>query len=306
MDFVSVHHTSVYETCPRASDEGFYTPNENQASTLISRDGRLNTSLRNDSIVVWGDAAGTLATAAAFLLLTQGHASAARGFGGADNPDLPYAIADLAVTGARAYASFVQAATPPFDRDPVISISFLRSIVTVRVADQATRVGIAVDVATDGAEVEAAVAAVVDRALRVAWALNGPVRYRVTTRQGLGWITSHAMRDPPRRPVNVPCAPWPMSDTMVTVEAHDGPVTLRTRYAVAGARDVPLERDVADSLPLADQPPVIDPEARVIVYLHGHSSMVEEALSLYDALKNENRIVAESGAIRARDVRLPQ
>jgi pimeloyl-ACP methyl ester carboxylesterase len=287
MEFITVHDPNLRESCPTVDRDGYFTPNDNQTATIIGRSGGLNPSLMNTSIVQWGDATGTLATAAAWLLIVQGHASVTPGFGGADNPDLPIAIADLAVTGADGYASFVSVSRPPFDDEAPVSLTFVRSLVRARLPEEATRIGATLDVGIDSAEVAAAVEEVVARALGVIWALNGPAEYRGANRSSLGWIAVNAMRDFPRRPVNVPCADWPMADTLVTVAANGGTITCRTRYAVAGATEDAAPADISNALPVTDRPPVIDPEARIIVFLHGHSSFVEEATMMYAALHDE-------------------
>lgn len=287
MEVITVHESGIVESCPVASLEGFFLPNDNQLTTILTREGHLNPSLNSDSIVTWGDAPGTLAAAAVFRLIFVDRATVPFGFGGAANPDLATAIADLAVTGESNYANFVSSTSLPDEASTLVSIPLLKAQVTTRVEAEAARLGATLTVAADGDEVAEAVDFVVDRALRVAWALNGPSTYRASARAALGWIATNAMRDQPRRPVNIPASSWPTADTMVTVAVAGGNITCRTRYAIGGATEVARADDVSNSLPDAARPPIIDSDADVFIFLHGHSSRLEEAGGIYEELRNE-------------------
>src|SRR5687768_9370536 len=109
-EIITVHESGIMEACPTNkpldAETGFFFPNLNQLNTILAPTGRLNVSLNNDSIVQWGDASATLAAAAVFRLIFLGHASVPFGFGGADNPDLATAIADLSITGENNYQNF--------------------------------------------------------------------------------------------------------------------------------------------------------------------------------------------------------
>src|SRR4029453_19366994 len=98
--------------------------------------------------------------------------------------------------------------------------------------------------------------------------------YRQAHRAELGWIAVEAEDDPPHRPVNIPSAPYPQYDMTVQV----GAIAVATRYMIAS-------RDIADdhAVDLDRVPP--DGEQALIVgdvvlFLHGHSSSVEEAVPL--------------------------
>ena len=289
MEFLTVHETPMSEACPRLDASGMHFPNANQQSTIIARSeaGRLNPSLRNDSIVDWGDAVVTLAAAAVFELIREGHAEVPFGFGGADNPDLANAIADLAVTGEAQYADLVAKAVAESDATGATPGDALRALVRARIETQTTRLGATLRVAADSDAVNTAVAAVVGRASAVAWALNGPAAHRDTARDALGGIATNAERDPPRRPVNAAQSRWPVADVVIQLPATDGPIPFRVRYAVMGGEDADAEVDTGHRLPVTTRPPRIDPEAEVFVFMHGHSSRLEEGEGFYESLRDE-------------------
>lgn len=289
MEYQTVHRPPIDEPCPTAGSAGYFWPNDNQLDTLITHDGlgRLNPSLRGDSIVVRGDAVGTLAAAAIFRLIFSGHARVPFGFGGADNPDLATAIADLAVTGETVYASLQQSTMAEIDGTMVPAIPILSALITDRLEEQASRLGASLTVEVGSAEADEAVAFVAARASRVAWALNGPASHRSTARSELGWIACDASRDQPRRPVNVPQSSWPVADTTARIEVASGTVDCRTRYTVCGGTDADESVDVERDLPRNRRPPRIDPDADVLIFLHGHSSRLEEGTGFYESLRNQ-------------------
>ncbi len=274
----------VTENCPSANTNGVSFPNEHQLRLLLSREtnGRLNPSLRDSSLVQWGDAVSTLAAAAVFRLLEVGGATAPSGFGGAGEPVVTHALADLAVSGEGNLAAFREAAA----EGGRVDIGALRRRVRGAVVAEATRLGATLVVGREG-DIPGAVDHVVDRALAVVWALHGPASHRESARPPLGWIAVCAERDVPPRPVNVPATSWPCADLGVTVE-HDGrSISTRIRYAIAGAADAEESVAVREGLPDTERPPLIPEDALVLVFLHGHSSRIEEAGSFYQGLLDE-------------------
>jgi alpha-beta hydrolase superfamily lysophospholipase len=181
------------------------------------------------------------------------------------------ALADLAVTGRAAYQSFRRLA--PTDASLLA----------------AARAG-GVD-AGDG-ELHAAVAVVLDRSYRVAWALRGPTAHRLAARRALGWIAVSSEEDPPHRPVNVPSAPYPQVD----LDLSPGGLAVTVRTLVASGWD---DLDAGPAFePRAVPPevwPAIPPEDALIVYIPGHGSRVEEALDLIPHLHG-------AASSRGRDV----
>jgi hypothetical protein len=192
MEVARIRDTGIDEDCPTASLDGFYVPTERQLDVLFSRgnDGRLNSSLRNDSLVQWGDAVGTLASAAVFRALEVGAATASPGFGGLGNPDVAIAIADLSVSGATNLADFRRAA----GRGARVDIPALRVRVLEELGTAAERMGASLVAGADDLR-RAAADHVVDRALEVVWALHGPTAHRAARRPDLGWIAVSAERD---------------------------------------------------------------------------------------------------------------
>lgn len=281
MDVIHLDRPTLIEACPTASLTGFSIPSVNQTETLLSRngDGRLNPSLRDDSIVRWGDAVGTLASACVFRLLERGAATAAAGFGGTDNPDLWRAIADLSVSGHDGLMDFRRRAS----RDGVVDIAQLRDAVVDAAADAAT--ALSVSLASTGADaIRSAADDAVDRALDVVWALHGPAPHRTANRAALDWIAVNAERDLPARPVNVPATGWPTADVDVSVLHAGQRIETRIRYAIAGVEDASTVVDTRGGLPDTDTPPQIPEDAVVVVFLHGHSSRLEEGESFYQSI----------------------
>lgn len=273
MRIVEVIDAGIAEACPRSNDAGLFS------GTFTGEDHRLVASLRQAAVP--GDALETLAAAAVARLLQPRAADVPADFMGdrLADPLFATAVADLSVTGEATLVDFRRAATD--------GVASLRGQVSERVR---ARIGVAplsealVGVADD--ELQGAVAEVVNRALDVLWALHGPTEHRRANREPLGWIAVDAERDPPTRPVNVPAADWPTADLAVTAN-HDGrDIVCRVRYAIAGASDASNAASVHDSLPHDDVPPLLPSDAQVLIFLHGHSSRLEEA-GMYHTLVAE-------------------
>jgi pimeloyl-ACP methyl ester carboxylesterase len=169
---------------------------------------------------------------------------------------LSRALADLSVTGRDAYAKF--RAAPPTEQ-------------AIRRA-AAGRVGSAVN----SASLTEAAHEVFTRAIQVAWAIRGPVSVRRQLRPQLGWIAVSGEDDPPHRPVNVYSAPYPQHDLLVSCRG----IPVVTRFVVCaphpGAGEPAFD---ATKLPPEEQP-FIPPQCDLIIFLHGHMSRLEEAMSL--------------------------
>ncbi|MGD8862807.1 MAG: alpha/beta fold hydrolase [Myxococcales bacterium] len=279
-----VREPSVVEACPQVVEDGFHEPTDAQFRALFSqeRTGKLNPSLMDGSLVTWGDATATLAVAALFRALEVDAATARPGFGGAGDPVVSMALADLAVTGSSNYRSLRRAIGEGAEAD----VPAFRVAVREALGDASSRVGITPREGA-GEALRGCVDHVVDRALEVAWAIDGPVDYRARRRPALGWLCVNAELDPPHRPVNVPCAPWSMGDVDVNMTHAGRGVRCRIRYAVAGAVDRYDDFRVLESLP-PPQLPVLPATGMVVIFLHGHSSRLEEACTLYPALVSEH------------------
>lgn len=177
--------------------------------------------------------------------------------------ELATALADLAVTGRGAYASFSQLALDAAD---------LIGPVTARlVAEFPSHLPAQADVVV-------AVEKALQRSYRVAWALRGPSEHRRAQRPSLGWIAVDGEDDPPHRPVNVPSALYPQYDMTVPV----GMIPVVTRFFIAS-------RHITDSS--AVDIGIVPPERSfpliigdIILFIHGHSSSAEEAMPLLGPL----------------------
>ncbi len=189
-------------------------------------------------------------------------------------------IADLAVSGERKYSNF-RVRRPSIDAVSAALVSRLASLAPTHVPSTT--------------DVRAAAEAVLTRAYRVAWALRGPPSYRAANRPGLGWIAVSAEHDAPHRPVNVPVTPWPQRDLDVLVPTSTSSVIVRTRYSVAGVSE-PAQTYAFGTLP-AEPALTLPADARVILYVHGHSARLEESLDVTGPLlaeaarRNENVVV---------------
>lgn len=174
-------------------------------------------------------------------------------------PLVAQALADLAVTGQAAYASFRRLAP---------NEAGLAGPLAERL-----RATFPAHVPLAG-EVSAALQQALRRSYQVAWALRGPTPYRIAERDRLGWIAVSGEDDPPHRPVNVPSAPFPQYDMAVRVDG----IEVVTRYMVA-SRDITDDHPVdLDRVPPDGEHPLVIGD--VILFIHGHSSAVEEAVSL--------------------------
>jgi len=180
---------------------------------------------------------------------------------------LGMALADLAVTGRRAFGDFLW--TVPQEGGPIEAAAMAKlsalgtSGVTAALISEAT-------------------SEVLDRAYQVAWFLRAQ-----TDRGGLGWIAVSGEDDLPHRPVNVPRTPFPQHDLYFSVPGNLGEVPVQTRFAIATAADPPPPAALPP--PSRDLPPVLAeptlPEAdQIILFINGSDSRLEEANDLIPKL----------------------
>lgn len=189
------------------------------------------------------------------------------------------ALADLSVTGRRAYAAFV--AQPP---KPAAILSCLQ---TVKSSHWIAGVAIATE-----AMREQAVNAALDRAYGVLHVVRaGGWPDSCSQRAELGYIAVSGEDDQPHRPVNVPTPPFPQYDLDVSVPRPDGqpPLIVHTRYIIAHTVTPPGAelascREGGRTIP-TDRAPVLAADAEVILYIHGMDSSLEEALDLAKELR---------------------
>jgi pimeloyl-ACP methyl ester carboxylesterase len=201
--------------------------------------------------------------------------------------ELGNALADLAVTGRRAYSLL---RTPPLNALDDLALASDASHLDLHhppltEAELLDTVGVLLAplVTATPAESASAIAPALDRAFRVAWALRGPVAQRTATRASLGWIAVSGEDDMPHRPTNVPPPGFEQYEIPVTVPGRGAfaSLTLQTRFFIASPPGVvlPSSSHTLRELPPEPQPQVPDGN-HVILFLHGHSSGAEEALTI--------------------------
>lgn len=167
-------------------------------------------------------------------------------------------LADLAVTGTMAFQKFCQ--VQPRDNDVLSKM------------------------AAGGTEQQRAdaIRLVLDRAYAVTWYLRGWAQSKFAG-ENLGWIAVSGEDDPPHRPVNVSSSAWPQYDLSVPVHLplSDPPcdIKLRVRFMIASTGNPPARIDATDRIlarmiPPNDTPPC--PQGRILLFVHGHSSRLEE------------------------------
>ena len=171
---------------------------------------------------------------------------------------LAMALADLAVTGRAAVTDF--RVVRPQD-------ALLQNAVQSHYAGNAR---------VTPTLVAASAKAVLDRAYRVLWFLSGQ-----SARGDLNWIAVSGEDDLPHRPVNVPSTKFPQFDLQVTVPSvppTQGSIVVTTRFAIATANQpaapplVPASRSLPPTLQ-----PSLPPKDRIILFIHGSDSRLEEA-----------------------------
>ena len=203
------------------------------------------------------------ATGDSYEILTRSALAHYAAMNGGGDPLVGDALADLAVTGRRAYFDFKARPLPD---------ATLRQMVRTRLQAQTPAV------VASPADVEAIVRRALDRAYTVAQAIRGPANQRVATRNLFGWIAVSGEDDTPHRPVNVPSPRFEQYDIRVTV----GAVSVWTRYLIASEADgpVPLPPQPVLLLLPNERVPQIPADHKVILFLHGHSSSADEAIPL--------------------------
>ena len=209
-----------------------------------------------------------------------------------EDEELGNALADLAVTGRRTYCLL---ATPPLTPLHELQVQGAeRSHIDLGTSpytatELVAKVGglLAPLVSASPTQSDSAVNAALDRAFTTAWALRGPVAERTATRPALGWIAVSGEDDMPHRPTNVPAPPFEQYEIPVTVPATGShpELTLQTRFLIASPA-APASARTPHTL--RELPPDPEPEVpdgnNVILFLHGHVSGAEEALTLIPLL----------------------
>lgn len=222
------------------------TPVEDQWAGVLSAfaDGELIPELREAASVARDDPTQALAAAAAASV---------------DDIELARALCDLVVTGSGAFARF--SAAVPGVAEVSSRLRPLRPALTDEALDNASSWAI-------------------ERALSVANALRTGFG-----RAELGWLAVSAQDDPPHRPVNVPVTAHPQFDLEVEVPESASHIARRVRTRTMVASGDPPPPPAPPPGELAPEPtPVVPAEARILVFIHGHSSRLEECEALLEPL----------------------
>ena len=185
------------------------------------------------------------------------------------------ALAQLAVTGRRAYDEFV--ASRPQE-------ATLIGVARRRLNDES-------DAIVNEDDLSHSVGYVLDVAYKTAWSLRASPSVRNRLRAEQGWIACCSEVDSPHRPLNVPTAPYPQYDMHVTVTG----TRFTCRYFIAAYSTAPEGPDFPGT-GRREMPPEPEPwlpeDERILLFLHGHGSRAEEALAL---IPHIHRIGAERG-----------
>jgi pimeloyl-ACP methyl ester carboxylesterase len=232
--------------------EGTYFGTPASLSEAPEHEGRLVPTLREAAQT--RDPVEILSRAAQVFFLAR---NPPPGVGGLITEDAARALADLSVSGRAAFERF--RTLLPSEADV-----FPRALQLAQVSPAG--------VPASPENVTPCVRDALDRAYRVAAALRGAE----TDRAALGWIAVSGEDDPPHRPVNVPVAPYPQYD--ITVPCRG--ISVNTRYMIASpGPQPPRAAATARSLPV-DPVPSIPAHHEIILFVHGHSSRLEECLDL--------------------------
>jgi pimeloyl-ACP methyl ester carboxylesterase len=242
-----------------------------------ANEGRLRSDLR------------TVARLADPMNCTLPLAAIANGLGGDDNEAMGQALADLSVTGRRAFAAFKQAKKlPTYCTKQMPALASLLPANCPMLSSMPKR-----------AELVKGCQKALDRAYTVANFLRTGQNLqtnpdKVSQRNNLHWIAVSGEDDAPHRPVNVPSSDFPQYDLDVLVEAPlallgQPPlpplVTVSTRYVIAQSRPPAQPAITPVNLALRAEPePIIGPDAEILIFVHGMDSRAEEANDIIKAL----------------------
>jgi pimeloyl-ACP methyl ester carboxylesterase len=190
------------------------------------------------------------------------------------------AFADLSVTGATSFARF----------------KALHEAGKLTEATLLSKLDLSSEEASPSA-LQSGAAAALDRAYRVAFVLaySGS-----SDRPALGYIAVSGEDDEPYRPVNVPGAKLLQHDLDVVVDG----VAVRTRYVIAEslrATYAPPSAPGTRTLPFIPEP-VLSADAKVLLYVHGMDSNLEEGLDLFRGLQRLGQQRGENWTLISMDL----
>ncbi|MGZ4665042.1 MAG: alpha/beta fold hydrolase [Frankiaceae bacterium] len=298
-----------------------HLPYNDPADKKPENDGRLSDFLR--ALAITADPKLILANA---VNLWLGGPSAALDWEGdkvscpaqaaqADREAVATAVAQLAVTGRRAFEAFGTWNSPPAPGAPPSDADLVDVY-----KDQDHFPG----AAFPPADIQDAATHVLDAAYTALWAIRSNDPAWRSQRASLKWIAVSGFDDTPHRPVNVPTAPYPQHDLPVTLRGNTGDLTITTRYMVATAGgwigpsdpavtsftnpgpDVlgaPAPKPPAGPVPRALPPdaPAI-PAEKIILYIPGGGSRAEEAVEMANWFIIEGQRAGEKYTVISLDL----
>lgn len=197
------------------------------------------------------------------------------------SPAMFRAYADLSVTGSKSFKNFERLHQNAQSRDASLRFRLRNDPELSDFNDE---------------QIDAAINATLDRAYQVAWAI---LTGNKTLRERLGWIAVSGEDDTPHRPVNVMGTEYVQRNLEVEVQG----IKINTRYIVAQAKRGPQTPTFVSSRDLPQMPGLtIDEDAKVILFIHGMDSMVEEALPIIKILEQKAAQTGENWTVIAMDM----
>jgi pimeloyl-ACP methyl ester carboxylesterase len=209
----------------------------------------------------------------------------------AADPTLAPVLAQLAVTGRQSFDLFK--AWKPTDTELVAAV-------------RAAMPGHALN----NASLLAAASTVLDTAYTTLWTIRANVAGWRAQRTTMGWIATSGEDDLPHRPVNIPTAPYPQYDAVISVKLDDGSqIAVSTRYIVAAPQTFLDPATARVPLPAAgklrtlpDDTAAIPPKLKLIIFIPGGGSRAEEAVGFLEKLIAAGAARGQSYAVIALDL----
>lgn len=205
------------------------------------------------------------------------------------DPSLAPKLAQLAVTGRVTYGAFRQ--WHPQDADLFHLVQGLAP------NEPANRV-------------QAVASQMLDVAYATIWAIRSNDAGWKAARARMGWIAASGEDDLPDRPVNVPSASHPQYDALVHVVGKLGPLSVWTRYMIASdgnnlqpTGSTPVRAPAPGALrSVPNELPFIPPQDKILIYIHGGGSRLEEAEPLAAQLIAVGKAAGQSYTVIALDM----
>lgn len=250
MQITKPHSPLFSEPCdPFEGLSGYYTPPERL--TVHDTEGRLINRLQEGAQLAKDDTLQALVGAVSAWLERDSA--------------MAYALADLTVTGFQSSRRFLELA--PTEADLLPLTSSLRG-----------------DPDRFDLPIPDIVTGMLNRAYETLWLI---IQHRDERNH---WMACCSEVDNPFRPVNVPSTRYNQYDITVNVQSNGlAPSrSVRTRFAIFNDNNLPAEVDIPEAVQNRQLPPdatpIISPEDRLLIYIHGDNSRLEEGEKLGEVL----------------------